>query len=257
MRFTPFAFAGGQEFLIDYLIVGGGSRGTNQPTPVGGGAGKVVSGSIATYSGDIFDIVVGAGGSGSVINGETSSLQIKSSTTYYAQGGSGSKSGNGFVAGTTGDCSGVTSPGGGGGAGANGGNGTCADYRQPVPGNGGIGLLWLNGIYYGGGGGAGLCSGGTEPFPTGNSTGGLGGGGNGGGRQPNPPYGDIAATSGLNGFGGGGGGQGYSGGGPGNGGSGSVIIRYPAPQRAYGGNTIIESGSYVYHTFTSNGTLTT
>jgi len=253
MRFTPFAFAGGQEFLIDYLIVGGGARGTNLPTPIGGGAGKVVSGSVATYSGDIFNIIVGAGGTGSVINGETSSLQIKSSTTYYAQGGSGSMSGNGFVAGTTINCSGVTSPGGGGGANANGGNGTCRDYQQDVPGNGGIGLVWLNGIYYGGGGGGGLCTGGV-PNPIGQAAGGLGGGGNGGGYVYPTVY---PATSGADGFGGGGGGQGYAGGGSGNGGSGSVIIRYPAPQRAYGGNTIIESGSFVYHTFTSNGTLTT
>jgi hypothetical protein len=253
MRFTPFAFAGGQEFLIDYIIVGGGARGTNLPTPIGGGAGKVVSGSIATYSGDIFNIIVGAGGTGSVINGETSSLQIKSATTYYAAGGSGSMSGNGFVAGLTINCSGVTSPGGGAGAGGNGVNGTCKDYQQPLPGNGGIGLPWLDGNYYGGGGGAGLCTGGAVN-PIGGSGGGLGGGGNGGGTIPPTVY---PATSGVDGFGGGGGGQGYAGGGSGNGGSGSVIIRYPAPQRAYGGNSIIESGSFVYHTFTSNGTLTT
>jgi hypothetical protein len=256
MRFTPFAFAGGQEFLIDYIIVGGGARGTNLPTPIGGGAGQVITGSVATYSGDIFNIVVGAGGTGSIVNGETSSLQIKNATTYYAAGGSGSTSGNGFVAGTTISCDGATSPGGGAGASANGGNGTCADFRQPTPGNGGNGIAWLNGNYYGGGGGAGLCTGG-EPNPIGNSTGGLGGGGNGGGRSRTSPNPGIPAESGLDGFGGGGGGQGYVTGGAGNGGSGSVIIRYPAPQRAIGGNSVFESGSYVYHTFTSNGTLTT
>ena len=256
MRFTPFAFAGGQEFLIDYIVIGGGARGSLLPSPTGGGAGKVISGSIATYSGDIFDIVVGAGGSGSVINGETSSLQIKSATTYYAQGASGSISGNGFVAGVTANCSGVIASAGGGGANATGINGSCSGYQQDVPGNGGIGLAWLNGIYYGGGGGGGLVGGGT-PSSTGGSSGGLGGGGNGGGVNPSPPYNGIPATSGADGFGGGGGGQGYAGGASGNGGSGSVIIRYPAPQRAYGGNTITESGSFVYHTFTSNGTLTT
>jgi hypothetical protein len=256
MRFTPFAFAGGQEFLVDYLIVGGGARGTDLPTPIGGGAGKVVSGSIATYSGDIFNITVGAGGTGSIVNGETSSLQIKSSTTYYAQGGNAGVSGNGFNSGSTIDCSGVTSPGGGAGAGANGANGICKDFQQPDPGDGGIGLVWLNGIYYGGGGGGGLCTGGAVN-PTGNSTGGLGGGGNGGGRSVDSPNAGIPAQSGTDGTGGGGGGQGYVTGGAGNGGSGSVILRYPTPQRAYGGNSVFESGSYVYHVFTTNGTLTT
>lgn len=253
MRFTPFAFAGGQEFLVDYLIVGGGARGSSSAAKQGGGAGKVVSGSVATYSGDIFTIVVGAGGTGSIINGETSSLQIKSSTTYYAEGANIGTSGNGFAAGNTITCDGFTVAGGGGGASTVGVNGNCPSFPTQTPGNGGTGAAWLNGIYYGGGGGAGN----SDPAGANRGSGGLGGGGTGGGRMTGPPYTPIDATSGTDGLGGGGGGQGVSSGGAGNGGSGSVIIRYPAPQRAYGGNSVFESGSYVYHTFTSNGTLTT
>jgi len=251
MRFTPFAFAGGQEFLIDYLIVGGGARGGTLPNAHGGGGGGIISGSIATYSGDIFNITVGAGGTVSNINGETSSLQIKSSTTYYSPGGNDGRSGNGFISGSSVTCGGLQAAGGGGGSSENGNDGGCPVTPVQAPGGGGNGSVWLNAIYYGGGGGAG------NSRVTGIATGlgGLGGGGNGGSRTEGGAA--IFAQSGSNVFGGGGGGEGSNGGGPGDGGSGSVIIRYPAPQRAYGGNSIIESGSFVYHTFTSNGTLTT
>ena len=256
MRFTPFAFAGGQEFLIDYLIVGGGARGNEVADTyvIGGGGGGVISGSVATYSGDIFNIIIGAGGSGSIQNGETSSLQIKSSTTYYAPGGNGTTSGNGFVAGANATCGGLPVAGGGGGAGQVGVDAICLFTPTQTPGNGGNGVPWLNGIYYGGGGGGGNSKI-TEPKGVQRGVGGLGGGGTGG--YTSEAVEPVFATSGTNGLGGAGGGAGYAGGGPGNGGSGSVIIRYPAPQRAYGGNSIIESGSFVYHTFTSNGTLTT
>jgi hypothetical protein len=251
MRFTPFAFAGGQEFLIDYIIVGGGARGGTLPNAHGGGSGAVISGSVATYSGDIFNIIVGAGGTVSNINGETSSLQIKSTTTYYSPGGNDGRSGNGFTSGSSVTCGGLEAAGGGGGSAENGVNGFCPASPVQQPGNGGSGSVWLNAIYYGGGGGAGNSR--VTGIAVGN--GGFGGGGNGGSRTEGGAA--IFAQSGSNGFGGGGGGEGSNGGGAGNGGSGSVIIRYPAPQRAYGGNSIIESGSFVYHTFTSNGTLTT
>jgi hypothetical protein len=40
-----------------------------------------------------------------------------------------------------------------------------------------------------------------------------------------------------------------------NGGSGIVIIRYAGAQRGTGG-TVVSSGGYTYHTFTSSGTYT-
>lgn len=256
MRFTPFAFAGGQEFLIDYLIVGGGARGNAVSDTIvyGGGGGGVISGSVAAYSGDVFNVVVGSGGSGSIQNGETSSLQIRSAITYYAPGGNGTTSGNGYLAGATVTCGGLPVAGGGGGAGQAGEDAFCPASPTQTPGDGGNGVVWLNGIYYGGGGGGGNSKD-TEPKGINFGTGGLGGGGNGG--YTNTSVQTVPATSGSNGLGGGGGGAGYVGGGPGSGGSGSVIIRYSAPQRAIGGNTTFESGSYVYHVFTTNGTLTT
>jgi hypothetical protein len=40
-----------------------------------------------------------------------------------------------------------------------------------------------------------------------------------------------------------------------NGGSGIVIIRYSGAQRGTGG-TVVTTGGYTYHTFTSSGTFT-
>jgi hypothetical protein len=255
MRFTPFAFLG-QSFLVEYLIVGGGAAGGPTGDAFGGGGGGVISGSTTTYQGDIFNIIIGAGGTPSSRNGQTSSLQIKSATTYSIGGGNGTTSGNGYVAGGTATCGGLTVYGGGGGAGVNGSNGLCLSTPVQTPGNGGNGVAWLNGIYYGGGGGAGNSKS-TEPRGINFGVGGLGGGGN-GGYTSNISQQPVQATSGLDGFGGAGGGAGsYGANTAGNGGSGSVIIRYQAPQKAIGGNSVFESGSYVYHTFTSNGTLTT
>jgi hypothetical protein len=256
MRFTPFSFLGGQSFVVDYLIVGGGARGSDLPTALGGGAGKVVSGSISIVPGDEFNIIVGAGGTGSITNGQTSSIQIKSTITYYSQGGNVSTSGNGFIAGANASCEGKVVAGGGGGASVTGSAGVCIGGTDQRPGDGGAGLVWLDGNFYGGGGGAGNSDT-VAPTGTTRGLGGIGGGGNGGGKLISPPYTSLPATSGTDGLGGGGGGQGYAIGGAGNGGSGSVVIRYELPQRAYGGNSVVVSGTYVYHTFTSNGTLTT
>jgi len=252
MRFSPFGFLG-QEFFIDYIIVGGGARGALASAPTGGGSGAVISGSLTTSQGDVFNIIVGAGGNATNPNGETSSLQIKSTTTYYAPGGNAGTSGNGFPSGSSISCAALTVYGGGGSAKFNGNSGICNPFPTQTPGYGGDGTPWLDGNYYGGGGGAGNSS------NTGitKGLGGIGGGGNGGTRTEGIGL-PVPATSGINGFGGGGGGQGrdtdFP---PGNGGTGSVIIRYPAPQRAYGGDSVFESGSYVYHTFVTNGTLTT
>jgi hypothetical protein len=116
--------------------------------------------------------------------------------------------------------------GGGGGASEAGGTGVTGSA-----GDGGDGIAWLDGNYYGGGG-AGIY------FQSGsgsNGTGGIGGGGN-----PN--------TSGTSNTGGGGGGSYTS---ASLGGDGVVIVRYPGPIVLATGGTITQSGSFVYHTFTS------
>jgi len=254
MRFTPFAFLG-QAFIVDYLIVGGGGVGGLQPNGYGGGSGGVISGSIETYQGDAFNIIVGAGGTPSSPNGQTSSLQIKIGTLTYVSGGYQNMSGNGYAGGGAVTCAGFITAGGGGSAGGVGDGGICNPFPTQEPGDGADGVVWtegigntpINGNIFGGGGGAGN----SNPAGIKRGLGGNGGGGNG-------AIGTGGPSDGLNIFGGGGGGQGaattFS---PGNGGSGSVIIRYPSPQKAYGGNIIFDSGDYVYHTFTSNGTLTT
>jgi hypothetical protein len=255
MRFSPFAFLG-QGFLVEYIVVGGGAAGGPTGDAFGGGAGSVVTGSHTTYQGDTFNIIVGAGGTPASRNGQTSSLQIINASIYPAPGGNGNTSGNGFTSGSTVLCGGLTVYGGGGGAATVGGNAFCPASPTQTPGNGGNGVAWLDGIYYGGGGGAGNSKS-TEPRGINFGVGGLGGGGN-GGYTSNQTQSPVQATTGSNGFGGGGGGAGSFGVNiAGNGGSGSVIIRYLAPQKAFGGNNVFESGSYVYHTFTTNGTLIT
>jgi hypothetical protein len=86
-------------------------------------------------------------------------------------------------------------------------------------------------------------------------SGGSGGGGTG-------CYGDgtganesLGATAGTENTGGGGGGGWYRSPQSGAGGSGIVIIRYLGSQRGTGG-TVVSSGGYTYHTFTSSGTYT-
>lgn len=261
MRFTPFAFLG-QAFIVDYLIVGGGGRGGTLPNAHGGGGGGVVSGSVETYQGDVFNIIVGAGATSASLSAQTSSLEIKSSTLTYASGAFDGLSGNGFASGSSISCAALTVAGGGGSSALVGNQGICNPFPTQTPGNGGDGATWIygaantpiNGNNYGGGGGAGNSS----PVGITKGLGGTGGGGNGGYIDQGSGNIPTAAQNGLNIFGGGGGGQGAAGGfPPGDGGSGSVIIRYPSPQKAYGGNIIFDSGDYVYHTFTSNGTLTT
>ena len=64
----------------------------------------------------------------------------------------------------------------------------------------------------------------------------------------------VAGTANTGGGGGGGADVNDPGGG-GAGGSGLVIIRYSGTQRGSGG-TVVNSGGYTYHTFTSSGTYT-
>jgi PKD repeat protein len=198
---------------------GGGSNGYG-----GGGGGGLLNGTITVNPGDIYNLTVGAGGSGT--NGINSTFG--SYTAWgggLGTGGAGSQGGSGGGGISSGGAnisgqgwaggSGASSigGGGGGGAGSKGGNGygTGQPYYQDIGGNGGTGLpINITGIstYYAGGGGG--CS-----YQSYYGGGGNGGGGNGG------TYGG-GGGAGVNGLGGGGGGGSSSGG------SGTVIIRYTA-----------------------------
>jgi hypothetical protein len=119
-----------------------------------------------------------------------------------------------------------------------GGGGGGAAYSLGTGGNGGAG---------GGGGGAvGTTTGGS-----GYNAGSAGGGGS-AGSQTNTPGGNGGTNTG----GGGGGGSHYNltnkGG---EGGSGIVVIRYPGPQKGFGGNIITTVGSDTVHIFTTSGTF--
>ena len=155
--------------------------------------------------------------------------------------------------------------GGGGGAGQRGQRGHTTEpptssaysvsYQKGGKGGDGI-LLNISGRprYYSGGGGGGTYSSGLG------GDGGSGGGGNGGRAIPSST--GESGTPGISGTGGGGGaggGPGASsniGGNGGAGGKGVVIVRYPGPQKASGGDTISTIGGYTIHTFNNSGTFT-
>lgn len=157
----------------------------------------------------------------------------------------------------------VTDPGwyaggGGGGAGFAGESGHASNRAIATTkgGRGGDGLgFWISGSYkvYGGGGG-----GGTYAYGYGGA-GGNGGGGAGGSGLSNPGTNGGDGVNGLGGGGGAGGGPSSSantGGSGGRGGSGVVIVRYPGPRKASGGDQIITVEGYTIHTFYSSGTFT-
>lgn len=199
-----------------------GNGGTNQSNASGnGGAGQNSTFGTMTaigggYGGGSCGNNGGSGGSGGGGSGTGSVRSSGGSNTY----------GQGFEGETSIEAGG----GGGGGAGSNG-------YQR----SGGDGLPFsISGSlkYYGGGG----TGGGSQELP-----GGAGGGGMGMTAMP------AGRGDGRPNTGGGGGGSIISGGvgTSGLGGSGVVIVRYPGPQKATGGNTITEAGGYTIHTFTS------
>ena len=146
--------------------------------------------------------------------------------------------------------------GGGGGASEIGGSGFNSPNEPPATaGNGGNGLIWVNGVYYAGGGGG-------NGYPSGQrkGQGGLGGG-------ATAPA--VAISFGANGTINTGGGA--SGGGYGNpvggatipggaGGSGVVIFRWPTASNGannYTGNVVYtNAGGYHTYSFYSSGTIT-
>jgi len=274
-------------FLAEVLLIAGGAGG-GRSNSGGGGAGGVYYGTFVVLPGANYTISIGAGGAGSTVNGTQgtsggNSLISFSAPVATAIGGGGGGAGNitsGPAAGVSGGSGGGAGYGSGGGTyaggagtsgqgnaggsvnstssggpGAGGGGagaaGASVSGSSSVAGNGGAGTntysTWATATstgasgYYGGGGGGGVNAGGTA------GTGGAGGGGA-GGLQGTP-----AATAGTANTGGGGGGAGGSFSGA-NGGSGLAIIRYTGAARCTGG-TIVTTGGYTYHTFTTSGNL--
>lgn len=265
---------------FEYLVVaGGGGGGADGNGAGGGGAGGFRTGSFtftANNSNLSINVVIGAGGP-SDTNGQDSTLGSPFSITSTGggrgarrrawdggNGGSGG-GGNGWDGevqlpglGNTpatdppqgyngGTAEGIFFAGEGGGGGGAGGAGQNAQDNANGAGSGGVGRQGLDGVYYAGGGGGGIDT--RSAFSPG--SGGLGGGGT--GAKGVAVFGGTATVN--SGGGGGGGSNNSSGGGGGSGGSGIVILRYGGTTaRASGGNVTI-TGGYVYHKFTTSGTL--
>lgn len=261
---------------VEVLVVagGGGSGGRHAG---GGGAGGVLYTSSYKLTGNVA-VSVGNGGAGGGYGGQGSNGQNSSFGDLVATGGgggggydNGNPSINGLSGGSGGGGGAATGlpggngsggsgivgqgfPGGtpfifadwaGGGGGGAGGPGTRPQGHQG--GRGGDGLMFnISGKpqYYGGGGGGG---GGNNV----DANGGLGG--RGGGGRGTGAYNPTQGSPGVDGTGGGGGGSRDQAGTVG--GKGVVIVRYPGPQKATGGDTIQTIGGYTIHTFTNGGTF--
>jgi hypothetical protein len=276
---------------VEVLVVaGGGGGGTNGSGNDiagggGGGGGVLYSSSYSVTPGSGINVTVGPGGTtaqNTIAGNGTNSVfgnlvaigggrgSGYAGGAYYSansggSGGGGSYSGNSGGSGTSGqgnrggNGTNSSNPGrytGGGGGGA-GGPGQHAIIARGIGGDGGPGLPFsIQGtpVYYGGGGGGGCGFQNTSGNIAGK--GGIGGGGEG------SPCGN--GTAGFSNTGGGGGGAGncqaspYSNAFGGAGGSGIVIVRYPGPQKASGGNSIFvnRNDGYTVHIFTSSGTFT-
>ena len=267
-------------YSVEYLVVAGGGGGGND-VGGGGGAGGLLSNTFNVLPATSLTITIGAGGagttSGTAPSGGNSSISGTGITTITAfggggggswlavNGGSGGSGGGGGAANTGSAGSGGSGTAGQGNAGANGlvggfgagngsgggGGGASASGSSENGGNGSSAYsTWgsattsgqnVSGTYYFAGGGAGCDD-------TGNSgTAGLGGGGK--HQQSTTNYNATANT------GGGAGGGGNSPNDGGAGGSGIIILRYSGSQRGTGG-TVISSGGYTYHTFTSTSSYT-
>ena len=255
---------GGTLIPVSIVSVGGGNGesnvyGASTAGSSGGGGGRYIgSGNVGSQGNDGGDALIitesftgpceqyrfQAGGNGSTASyepcDETGSIDTILNENEFivvcinsgsAKGITGANSAITYIQ----DCSGsflTGSSGGGGGVGAIGADGTISSA-----GNGGNGISWIDGNYYGGGG-AGIY---IQSGSGSSGIGGLGGGGN-------------ANQSGSLNTGGGGGGSYTS---ASFGGSGVVIIRYAGPSVLATGGVITQSGSFVYHTFTSSAEFIT
>jgi len=271
---------------VEYLVVAGGGGGASADqntsgTAAGGGGGGFLTGMLQVSPGVNYTVTVGNGGAGGAagqsITGNSGQNSVFGPVNAIggghggscpspagASGGSGGGSsgcgnspgagtpGQGFPGGTGNNN--TYNPGGGaaGGGGAGGRGEGGSGYKMGDGGPGKVSSISGTPTYYAGGGGAG----GAFEYVQG-GRGGVGGGGNGGWRI-NQGY-KTAGTPGTTNTGGGGGAGGATDGAPaggGAGGSGIVIIRYPGPPKASGGNTITTTGGFTIHTFTSSGTFT-
>lgn len=264
------------SYTVESLVIAGGGGGGKVIGGGGGAGGLVYTASTGVNTSTGYTITVGAAGAGAVNGGAAATNGGNSLFSTFVTsigGGASGDGGNGAVGGSGGAPSyGATYYGGIGTNGqgywagntyvdngntAGGGGGAMACGRDTASGNSGMGgngsnaySVWATATttgvsgYYAGGGGGGARSG-----SAGSGQGGLGGGGNG-----NSGGAGSAATANT---GSGGGGAGFNGSffSGGNGGSGIVIIRYAGSQRGTGG-TVVTTGGYTYHTFTSSGTYT-
>jgi hypothetical protein len=258
---------------VQYLVVGGGGAGQTVDnmganyTMVGGGGGGYATGSASISSGSALTVTVGGGGATGNAGGSNSSFNTLIGYGASANGLSGSPTAHnaGTTIYDTGGkyTSAKLGTGGGGGSATNGNNAFSSVYGLPAGGNGGSGTQWLDGGYYAGGGGGSIYS--TAycgSYPNAGS-GGSGGGGTGAAfrYKSNCSSELINGTAGSANTGGGGGAptfNPYFGGTPtayGQGGSGIVIIRYAGSTQQATGGTVIITGGYVYHSFSSSGTF--
>jgi len=253
---------------VEVLVVGGGGGGSfniYDDGAGGGGGGVLYSSFYRVTPGSAITVTVGNGGAAGNSVGNKGQNSIfgnliaqgggggqghRSFTHAGANGGSGGGSGGQYSNDSNAPGEGTvgqghrgghsTSYGGGGGGGAGSPGIGCPSWQ--VGGIGGDGLPFdISGKlrYYGGGGGG-------YPKTNFNGLGGKGGGG------------DTYVVGTPNTGGGGGGGKAGSASLPEGkaGGSGIVIVRYPGPQKATGGNTIENVNGYTIHTFTTSGTFT-
>lgn len=265
-------------YAVESIVIAGGGGGGARDSGAGGGAGGLLytaSTTVNTKTG--YTVTVGAGGAGRLQasgsgNGTAGSNSVFGSLTAIGGGGGGGNvtstpggsggsggGGSGEQANTGGSgTSGQGNAGGTGGPvgnrrGAGGGGAGAAAQAATTSMDGGAGVstysTWasatntgVSGFYAGGGGGSSESQGGA-----------IGQGGSGGGGAGNSTGG--TATSGTANTGGGGGGAGLGITSGGTGGSGIVILRYSGTPVGSGGS-IVTSGGYTYHTFTSSGTFT-
>lgn len=233
---------GGHQYTIPATV--GLSSNFGDLIALGGGFGG------SSYRGYTPGIAGGAGASG----GGASGYNDNAGTFYGGAGtvGQGFRGGNSTQA---------YYSGGGGGAGGPGADST----NQPNGGPGVYNDITGTGYYWAGGGGGAAYSlstggnggvGGGGGGGVGSTTGGAGynAGSAGGGGSPNSQTNTPGGNAGANTGGGGGGGSHYNANNKGGeGGSGIVVVRYPSPQKASGGNIITTVGSDVVHIFTSSG----
>lgn len=261
------------EMFGNALLVGGGGGGGGKYGG-GGSGGDVIDEVFLITPSTTYPIVVGSAGTGgSMVSSQGLDGGNTTFSTLTALGGVGG--GGGYSAPGANGKNGVTgsggaglpnlSPGGIGTTGFNGGkgrydggdhaaggggagasqSGVDASVDAKIGGDGGDGTLAFDGNYYGGGGGGSGAKQGNGGI---GGIGGLGGGGTGSNIEP-VAGGNATPNTG----GGGGGGCRESLGG--NGAAGIFKLRY-AGFPIFTGGTIVESGGYTTHTFTSSGSLT-